>query len=61
VPWEFLYHPEPWYNLPGIQVKYILDKITILMNSDQKAKDIDWSQFRPWNIDPKDLQAAWDR
>jgi hypothetical protein len=42
-------------------VKYILDKITILMNSDQKAKDIDWSQFRPWNIDPKDLQAAWDR
>jgi transposase len=45
---------------PTLYLKYVLDKLTILMNSEQKAKDIDWSQFRPWNIDPEDLQAAWD-
>lgn len=41
-------------------LKYPLDRITALMESDVKAKEVDWSQFRPWNIDPKVLQQAWD-
>jgi len=31
-----------------------------LMDSDIKYKDVDWSQFRPWNIDQQTLQNAWD-
>ena len=45
---------------PTLYMKYVLDKVTVLMNSDIKAKDVDWSQFRPWNIDPKVLRSAWD-
>ena len=40
--------------------KYLLDKVTVLMDSDIKYKDVDWSQFRPWNIDQQTLQNAWD-
>ena len=45
---------------PTLYLKYLLDKITVLMNSDIKYKDVDWSQFRPWNIDQQTLQNAWD-
>lgn len=45
---------------PTLYLKYVLDKVTVIMHSDLKEKDVDWSQFRPWNIDPKVLQHAWD-
>ncbi|MBI9094601.1 MAG: transposase [Sphaerochaeta sp.] len=45
---------------PTLYLKYLLDKITVIMNSGAKAKDIDWSQFRPWNLTPEQLEQAWD-
>ena len=45
---------------PTLYLKYLLDKVTVLMDSDIKYKDVDWSQFRPWNIDQQTLQNAWD-
>ena len=45
---------------PTLYLKYLLDKVTVLMDSDSKYKDVDWSQFRPWNIDQQTLQNAWD-
>ena len=45
---------------PTLYLKFLLDKITVIMNSEAKAKDIDWSQFRPWNLTPEQLEQAWD-
>lgn len=44
---------------PTLYLKYLLDHITAIMDADVKAKDVDWSQFRPWNIPAKKLQDAW--
>jgi len=30
------------------------------MNSGIKEKDVDWSQFRPWNLTPEILEQYWD-
>ena len=45
---------------PTLYLKFLLDKITVIMNSEAKAKDIDWSQFRPWNLTAEQLEQAWD-
>jgi len=45
---------------PTLYLKFLLDKITVIMNSEAKAKDVDWSQFRPWNLTAEQLEQAWD-
>jgi len=45
---------------PTLYLKYVLDSITALMESGVKDKDVDWSRFRPWNIEKQTLQNAWD-
>lgn len=45
---------------PTLYLKYLMDRITVIMNSEAKAKDIDWSQFRPWNLTTEQLEQAWD-
>ena len=45
---------------PTLYLKFLLDKITAIMNSEAKAKDLDWSQFRPWHLTAEQLEQAWD-
>ncbi len=45
---------------PTLYLKFLLDNITVIMNSEAKAKDVDWSQFRPWNLTAEQLEQAWD-
>ncbi|MDD4573113.1 MAG: transposase, partial [Sphaerochaeta sp.] len=45
---------------PTLYLKFLLDNITVIMNSEAKSKDIDWSQFRPWNLTAEQLEQAWD-
>jgi len=45
---------------PTLYLKYLLDQMAVLIESDTKAKDVDWSQYLPWNIDKKTLENAWD-
>ncbi len=45
---------------PTLYLKFLLDNVTVIMNSEAKAKDVDWSQFRPWNLTAEQLEQAWD-
>lgn len=46
---------------PTLYLKYLLDQVTKLIESDMPNKDVDWSSYLPWNINKQALEQAWDR
>jgi transposase len=46
---------------PTLYLKYLLDQVTILIESDIANKDVDWSSYLPWNIDKQTLETVWDQ